>query len=80
MIPSTNVSKRVDMSMLERMKKEFFYTVTPMHGMSFPDDMLRYDAARIVGKNEDGGILIVGKYPPTVERWKSFGWEVHRPT
>lgn len=56
------------------MKREYVYLVIPMYAYStFPDDMLRYDAARIVCKH-DGYITIAGRYPPTVERWRSFGW------
>lgn len=45
----------------------------------FPDDMLRYDQAKIVGAAIVGGyvcVVIEGKTAPTVERWQSFMWNV----
>lgn len=50
------------------MKREYVYLVIPMDTYStFPDDMLRYDGARIICKHDDGYVTIVGRYPPTVE-------------
>jgi hypothetical protein len=53
---------------------------------TFPEDMLRYDQARIIDQYDrepsefDGKPLkvyvIQGKREPTVGRWKSFMWEV----
>lgn len=47
----------------------------------FPEDMLRYDQARIVGTLGREGhkwpfYYIEGKVPPTVGRWQSFLWTV----
>jgi hypothetical protein len=45
----------------------------------FPEDMLRYDQAHIVGQHQAGDrmvYVIQGKRKPTVGRWKSFMWEV----
>jgi len=60
------------------MAKQYVYTVKAIGFGSFPDDMLRYDAATVVSKNEDGSVTLTGKYPPAVERWRSFGWDLKR--
>ena len=52
---------------------------------TFPDDMLRYDQAKIVEvvqertlrpKRKPGIWLIESPYPPTVGRWQSFLYSV----
>jgi hypothetical protein len=54
-----------------------------------PEDMLRYDEARIETIFEREGhwraVMVVGRRPPTKERWESFGWQaieiatIHEP-
>lgn len=47
---------------------------------SFPDDMLRYDCAKVVRAHvKCGGLcwsLIESERAPTIDRWRSFLWTV----
>lgn len=56
------------------MKKAYSYTVTG--NGSFPNDMLRYDEARVVKLLDAGKYVVSSPYPPTTKRWESFGWHV----
>ena len=67
----------------DRPKAYYQYEVTGK-GM-FPEDMLRYDSCWPVrgtmfsmfeGPQPERTITIGSYYPPTVGRWKSFGWQV----
>lgn len=56
------------------MPTEYEYTVRGWG--QFPDDMLRYDQARVVSIADDGPhhkiYTIRGKVKPTIGRWQSF--------
>lgn len=68
---------------------EYIYEVTPEGWGHFPLDMLRYDGcipvretdsanirmAVLTGRRPDAtAIRLRGPKPPTIARWKSFGW------
>lgn len=60
------------------------HSYTVEGGGQFPFDMLRYDNAWPLSQNDVGimchagrrKVTLNGIRPPTVERWKSFLWEV----
>lgn len=57
-------------------KVRHYYVTGPY---SFPDDMLRYDRAKVLSTITHAGrtfYLIEGAYRPTVGRWQSFLWVV----
>lgn len=63
------------------MPKQLTYRYKVTGPGQFPDDMLRYDRAKIVdsyrpGDRERMVWIIEGKEKPTVGRWNSFLWSV----
>jgi hypothetical protein len=60
-------------------KYEYHYSVAGHGCIAFPNDMLRYDRARIVAVNKREHIMvydIIGQVTPTTGRWGSFLWGV----
>ncbi len=53
------------------------YTYTVRGTGNVPQDMLRYDSAKVTSKGV-GFANIEGQYPPTAARWASFGWKVSK--
>lgn len=86
-MPKLTEQKRRDLA-AQQWQQGLTYTVTGTG--EFPVDMLRYDQAfpntgddaRMISATrciDSVGITLRSIKPPTVDRWKSFGWAITTP-